>query len=157
MEDRGRELTLSAKAWLRIGVRRLDPVASADLRKPLDRIRLSLVSTGGATAADQRPFATGKRGDPSFRPLAATVDPDHLTFDHPHYDTALAREDPDCVFPVRLLRALAAEGLVGELAPTVYSMMGYVPITRTLTRETAPEIGEMMQDEEVDAALLCPA
>ncbi len=157
MSGRGRELTLGAKAWLKIGVRAHDPVAPAHLRAPLDRARLSLVSTGGATGPDQEAFATGKRGDASFRPLSSTADPDGLAFDHPHYDTSLAREDPDCILPLRLLRRLAEEGVVGELAPTVYSMMGYVPITGTLTRETAPRIGELMQGEAVDAALLCPA
>lgn len=157
MSERERELDLATKAWLRIGVRSLDPARPVALGKPVARARLSLVSTGGATAPGQAPFETGKRGDASFRPLPSDVDPDELSFDHPHYDTELAREDPDCVLPIRLLRALAGEGVVGEVAPTVYSMMGYVPLTRELTGETAPRIGEMMQGEAVDAALLCPA
>lgn len=154
-EDDG--LTLSTRAWLRIGVRTLDPSTPVAPRRPLAEARVALVSTGGATAPGQEPFDTGKRGDPSFRTLSSDADPDELSFDHPHYDTALAREDPDCILPIRLLRELAREGVLGELAPTVYSMMGYVPLTRTLTGETAPRIGELMQGEEVDAALLCPA
>lgn len=157
VSDRGRELNLATKAWLRVGVRNLDPVPASALSVPLQRARLSLLSTGGATAAGQPPFDTGKRGDPSFRRLASDIDPAELTFDHPHYDTDLAREDPDCVLPVRLLRTLVAEDVVGKLAPSVYSMMGYVPLTRELTEETAPRIGELMQGEGVDAALLCPA
>lgn len=157
MGETERELNLATKAWLRIGVRTLDPASPVELGTPVARARLSLLSTGGATAPGQPPFETGKRGDPSFRPLSSDADPDDLSFDHPHYDTGLAREDPDCVLPLRLLRELAAEGVVGELAPTAYSMMGYVPLTRELTGETAPRIGEMMQGEAVDAALLCPA
>lgn len=157
VSGRGGELTLGTKAWLKIGVREHDPVVPAELGTPPEAARLSLVSTGGATGPGQEPFATGKRGDASFRPISSSVDPDGLTFAHPHYDTSLAREDPDCIFPLRLLRRLAEEDVVGELAPTVYSMMGYVPITGTLRRETAPRIGELMQGEAVDAALLCPA
>lgn len=157
MRERDAELNLSAKAWLTLGVRRRDPVPAARLRRPLREARLALVSTGGATAPGQEPFSTGKRGDPSFRPLPSSTDPGELAFDHPHYDTSLAVEDPDCIYPVRLLRALAREGVFGELAPTACSMMGYVPVTRTLTEETAPAIGALMQGEAVDAALLCPA
>ena len=151
------EMNLATRAWLKVGVRTLDPAAPVPIRRPLTEARVALVSTGGATAPGQEPFDTGKRGDPTFRALASDLDPDDLSFDHPHYDTALARRDPDCILPVRLLRTLAGEGVLGELAPTAYSMMGYVPLTRTLTGETAPRIGELMQGEEVDAALLCPA
>ena len=157
MTGRDGDLNLAARAWLRLGVRRMEPVPAVPLAGPLAEARLALVSTGGATAPGQEPFATGKRGDPSFRALPSDADPDDLAFDHPHYDTSLAREDPDCIYPLRLLRTLAREGVVGELAPTVYSMMGYVPVTRPLIAETAPRIGELMQEEAVDAALLCPA
>ena len=157
MSGRDGELNLTAKAWLTLGLRRRDPVAAARLRRPVGEARLALVSTGGATGPGQEPFSTGQRGDPSFRALPSATDPADLTFEHPHYDTSLAAEDPDCIYPVRLLRDLAREGVIGELAPTAYSMMGYVPVTRTLTEETAPAIGERMQGEAVDAALLCPA
>lgn len=157
MGDDGRELGLATRAWLATGVRRREPVDAARPARPVAEARVALVSTGGATVPGQEPFDTGKRGGPSFRPIPADADPGALRFHHPHYDTDLAREDPDCVFPLRLLRALADEGAVGEVAPTAVSMMGYVPLTRELTEETAPEIGELLQGEEVDAALLCPA
>ncbi len=152
-----RELTLGAKTWLRMGVRRMEPMRAALLEEPLSEARLAVVSTGGATLPDQEPFETGKTGDASFRTLPSSTDPAGLRFDHPHFDTDLARRDPDCVFPLRLLRAMVEAGEVGELAPTAVSMMGYVPVTRRLVGETAPAVGELMQGEEVDAALLCPA
>lgn len=157
MAGRGRELTLGAKTWLKMGVRRLDPMASAPLERPLAASRLALLSSGGATAPGQARFETGKTGDASFRSFPADTDPAGLRFDHPHYDTELAREDPDCILPLRLLRALVEAGEVGELAPSAVSMMGYVPLTRSVVEGSAPAIGELMQGEEVDAALLCPA
>lgn len=157
MSDDDRELTATTRAWLRVGVRTREPVAAAPLRRPLGEARLGLLSTGGATLPDQEPFHTGKTGDASFRAVPSDVDPSRLRFHHPHYDTGMARRDPDCVFPLRLLHGLAAEGRLGELAPTAFSMMGYVPLTRALVGETAPGIGELMQGEGVDAALLCPA
>jgi D-proline reductase (dithiol) PrdB len=148
---------LTTRAWLKLGVRSRDRPAMVALEEPLSEARLGLVSTGGAYLASQDPFETGKRGDPSFRPIPADVEPGELRWVHPHYDTSVAREDPDVVFPLRLTAELAREGVVGGVAPTAVSMMGYVPLTRTLEGETAPAIGELMQGEEVDAALLCPA
>lgn len=157
MSGRGRELNWAARAWLRTGVRRRDPVASVEPDVPPGAARVALLSTGGALAPGHADFDTGKLGDPTFRPIPSDVPPSDLRWVHPHYDTTVAAEDPDCVFPLRLLRRLADEGGVGSLAPTAYSMMGYAPRTRPVVEETAPAVGELMQGEEVDAVLLCPA
>lgn len=152
-----RELSGVTRAWLRMGVRRREAVAPARLSRPLAEARIALVSTGGARLPHQEPFDTGKAGDPSFREIPSDVERSRLRWEHPHYDTALAREDPDVVFPTGLLSELARRGRIGSVAPTAVSMMGYVPLTRTLERETAPAIGELMQGQAADAALLCPA
>jgi len=152
-----RDLDPATRTWLRIGLRSREPVDRAPLRRPLSGARVAVLSTGGAVPPGREPFGTGKLGDPSFRTLPSDLDPARLSWTHPHYDTEMARRDPDAVFPLRTLAGLAEEGRIGSVAPTAYSMMGYVPLTRTLIRETAPAIGEAMQGEEVDAALLCPA
>lgn len=157
MSGRGRELNWSAKAWLRTGVRRREPVASVVPDVPMEGARVALLSTGGAVGPGHEDFDTGKLGDPSFRSVPSDVPPQELRWVHPHYDTTLAEEDPDSIFPLGLLRRLATEGRIGSLAPTAYSMMGYAPVTRPVVEETAPAVGELMQGEEVDAALLCPA
>lgn len=153
----GRELGAVTRAWLNLAVRRREPVPPATLGRPLEDAVLGLVSTGGARLPGQHPFDTGKRGDPSFRRIPSRTDPAGLRWEHPHYDTATAVRDPDTVFPLRLLRGLADDGRIGSVAPTAVSMMGYVPLTRPLEEETAPAVGELMQGEGVDAALLCPA
>ena len=157
MGSRGRDLNLTARTWMRMGVRRREPVESAEPGAAREEARVAVLSTGGALAPGQEPFDTGKTGDPSFREIPADLEPARLRWAHPHYDTSLAVEDPDCIFPLGLLRGLAAEGEIGSVAPTAYSMMGYAPITRPVIEETAPAVGELMQGEEVDAALLCPA
>lgn len=157
MESRGRDLNLAARAWMRMGVRRRDPVESAVPRAARGEARVSVLSTGGALSPGQEPFDTGKTGDPTFRPIPSDADPARLRWVHPHYDTSLAAEDPDCIFPLRLMGELAAGEEIGSVAPTAYSMMGYAPLARPVIEETAPAVGELMQGEEVDAALLCPA
>lgn len=157
MSGRGRDLNLGARAWLKVGCRVLEPVASVRPGRPLERARVGLLSTGGGRLPDQEPFDTGKLGDASWRAVPSDLDPAELVWEHPHYDTSLASEDPDAIFPLPLFRNLAAEGVIGSLAPTAASMMGYAPLTRPVIQRTAPEVGELMQGEEVDVALLCPA
>lgn len=152
-----RELGAVTRGWLRLGVRSREPVAPVSLARPLAESVVGVVSTGGARLEGQPPFDTGKRGDPSYREIPADVDPAELLWEHPHYDTSLARRDPDVVFPLRLMESLAGEGVVGGVGPTAVSMMGYVPLTRRLEEESAPAIGELMQGQDVDAAFLCPA
>ena len=59
--------------------------------------------------------------------------------------------------PLDRLRELVADGSVGGMADTHYSIMGYQGSdSSTLANETAPAIAEAMCSEEVDLALLAP-
>ena len=46
--------------------------------------------------------------------------------------------------------------VIGEVAPTHYSTMGYVVHADELALVTAPMIAALMREEGVDAALLVP-
>ena len=54
------------------------------------------------------------------------------------------------------IRELEAAGVIGGLAPTHYSIMGYCPRAADLAEETAPAIAASLQAEGVDAALVIP-
>lgn len=123
---------------------------------PFADARMAVVTTGGFHLGDQEPFDCDA-GDPSFRPIPADVRLGELEITHTHYDTRDAREDPNILLPLDRLHELVDEGVLGSLAPTHYSMMGYVPQVRVLVEETAPRIVEGMRSEEVDFALLTPA
>ena len=59
--------------------------------------------------------------------------------------------------PLDRLRELAAEGVVGAVADTHYSTMGYQGNdTSTLENETAPAIAAEMKSQEVGLAILAP-
>ena len=65
--------------------------------------------------------------------------------------------DINVALPLDRLRELVAQGVVGSMADTHYSTMGYQGSdTRVLENETAPAIAEAMRSEEVDLALLAP-
>lgn len=152
------ELDLVARAWLAFGLgpRRGTPPFHR-LATPLGEARVALVTTGGFVPPGARPFHTGKRGDATFRVIPHGLDPASLSIHHPHYDHDAARRDVNVLFPYPLLQALADEGVIGAPAAHHYSFMGYIPLTRPLERESAPQVAGMMQAEAVDAALLVPA
>jgi hypothetical protein len=57
---------------------------------------------------------------------------------------------------VRTLQKLAADGVIGELAPTAVSVMGGVLIGQRLIDRGVPTAVAAMRDLHVDLALLVP-
>lgn len=117
---------------------------------PLDQVRVALVSTAGAHAPGGRPLSAGGRAL-----LLPVSEPVELT--HSGYDTARAMTDPEVVYPVETLAALAEGGVIGSLAPTVVSTMGFVPDGRRLFSHAIPDAVERLHDEQAHLALLVPA
>jgi D-proline reductase (dithiol) PrdB len=158
MPEAERDLNLVGKAWLALGIGpQRDAPSLNRLESPLAEARLALVSTGGFVPPGGEPFNTGKRGDPTFREIAADVDLAELEIYHSHYDHEIARKDINVLFPIPLSRELVDEGMVGELADTHYSFMGYVPAARKLETVYGPQLAGMLEQREVDAVLLTPA
>ncbi len=122
---------------------------------PLERARVALVGTAGAYRASQRPFALGREGDSSYREIPAETTEIRLA--HGGYDSRRAARDPDVVFPLALLRRLAAEGVIGELNQRTYSFMGYIPDTAPLLQESGPAVARELAADAVDLVLLVPA
>lgn len=127
------------------------------LRVPLSQARVAFVTTAGAHLASQEPFDIAvKAGDPSYRTFPSTTPLDDLQLTHTGYDTRRAADDPNVVLPLDHLREADRAGRIGELAPTVYSCMGYVADTEPLLDVSAPEIAARLCDERVDLVLLAP-
>jgi D-proline reductase (dithiol) PrdB len=135
----------------------------AEVRKPLAESKLALLSTAGLSMRGDAPFdmemerKQPTRGDPSWRRLrsdatSATVEAHHL-----HIDTSYIERDLNVALPLDRVRELVAEGVVGALADSHYSIMGYQGNdSSTLENESAPQIAAAMRSEEVDLALLAP-
>lgn len=134
-----------------------EAVAWTPLTKPLREARLALVTTAGVHMRRQPPFnLSAPEGDWSFREIPWDAEAADLSLSHAHYDTEPAQQDIDCVFPIRTVRALAAEGAIGGLAPTFYGFMGFIPDGRPLLRETVPRLVERLRADGVDVVLLTP-
>lgn len=121
------------------------------LRVPLAEARVGLISTAGAHLPDQRPAGAG--GGVRLIP----VDAPRVVLTHEGYDTRRASADPEVVFPVGTLERLAAGGLIGSVASTAVSMMGYVPDGVRVLERTVPEALVQLRSDQVDLALLVPA
>ena len=133
------------------------------LAKPLGECTVALLSTAGIARRSDRPFdQDGERrnpwwGDPTFREIPFGTTEAEIRIYHLHIDPRFGEADLDVVLPMRRLAELAAEGVVGRVAPTHYSTMGYILDARELIATTAPAIADRMRTEGVDAAALVPA
>jgi D-proline reductase (dithiol) PrdB len=156
--DHERNLNLSGKSWLAFGIgpQRGAPGLSP-LGKPLAEARLALVTTGGFVPPGGKPFRTDKLGDPTFREIPTDIEPESLQVFHPHYDHEPVKRDINVLFPLSLGHQLVDEGVIGELATTHYSFMGYVPVTRQLESTYAAQVAGRLKQQQVDATLLVPA
>jgi hypothetical protein len=125
----------------------------------LSQSRLALITSSGAyRKGHQAPFdAETPLGDYTIRAYPLSTPFAELDCAHTHYDQAAVRRDPQVLLPVGHLQALVQEAIIGELAPSVVSFMGYQPDVARVVDETAPAVLEVMRAERVGAALLVPA
>ena len=125
----------------------------------LSRCRLMLVTTAGGYLKDsQEPFdASNVLGDYSLRLFSSSTAFEDIAYAHEHYDHAAVDADPQVLLPLRHLENLAAEGVIGELAPTVVSFSGYHPDIVSMVKLTIPPILDLARAERADAVLLVPS
>lgn len=124
-------------------------------QKPLDECRLALVTTGGVHLPSQPRFdIDDPSGDCSYREIPTGAS--DLTWTHAYYRPDEGT-DLDAVFPLRTMRGLVAEGVVGELNGRHFSFMGAIHDSAPLVEEPAPEVARKLVGDGVDVALLTPS
>ena len=133
------------------------------MTKPLAEAKVALLSTAGISMKGDAPFdmdyerQNPTRGDSSFRQLRADATADQIDANHLHIDTGFIERDLNVALPLDRLRELVAEGHVGSLAKTHYSIMGFQGVDSSqLENVSAPAIAEIVKNEEVDLVLLTP-
>lgn len=137
-------------------------VAWTSINKPLSTCRVALITSAGIAPRGTAPFdQQGERddpwwGDPSWRRLPAQLTESDVQIGHLHIDHAPVEADLDIVLPLRRLAELADAGVVGEVAPHHYSIMGYVLDAHELIDVTAHELATALTDDHVDLVLLVP-
>lgn len=134
----------------------------SNVTKPLNESSISVVSTAGLSMKDDEPFdmdTERKRpswGDPSWRRLDRDITTDSIAANHLHIETSHLLQDLDVCFPVPLLRQLEQENVIGTVAPSHYSIMGFQGADLRRIAPSCTAIAEAMVKEEVDLAVLVP-
>jgi D-proline reductase (dithiol) PrdB len=128
------------------------------LRKPLDRCRVAMLTSGGVSRKDAPPFDPQARNDLRVDRIDKNTATAFFAINDDYYDHGDADRDVNCIFPIDRLRELAAEGVIGEVAPHHYSgFMGRTYIRTALVNEAAPALARQLLDDGVDAFVLVPA
>lgn len=128
--------------------------------KPLSEATVALVTTGGVHLKNQTPFdMADEQGDATWRTIPVATPVSELEITHDYYNQADARKDLNLVLPIERLQELVGLGVVGKLHEKAISFMGHIdgPHVDSLNNGSAPEVAQMLVDEEVDYALLVPA
>lgn len=143
---------IAARSIKKYGGERVDPAA---VQTTPDQWRVAFLTTAGVHLRSDKPFDVDA-GDWSVRLIPSDSKTSDLTVTHTHYDTKAAEEDINTVFPIDALRSLALEGVIKEVSPTNFGMMGYIPRSDKLLKESVPEILKTLKKEQPDVVLLSP-
>ena len=137
------------------------------LAKPLAESSFALLTSGGLYKQGiDEPFDIAREkveptwGDPSFRTISTTIQQAELGASHLHINTDFVLADMNCLLPIRHFQELEKEGVIGRLAPTHYSFMGFqgLPHDTSAWKHTyAPQVIAQLKEEGVDCVLLTPA
>ncbi|ACY14528.1 glycine/sarcosine/betaine reductase selenoprotein B family protein [Haliangium ochraceum] len=139
--------------------RRIQPTPWQPLDRALAACRVALVSSAGLVPPGQPDFDERVRGgDYSYRVIDGEADLAELRECHRSsaFDHADVQADGNVALPLDRLRELAAEGVIGAVAPRHLSFMGSIPAPGRLMRHTAPEAAALLREDAVDIALLVP-
>lgn len=138
------------------------PIPWTPLRKPLSESRVAIISSAGVALKTDRPFdQDGERrnpwwSDPDYRVIPRGTRTDDIRLYHMHIERSYGESDLDCVMPLTRLEELAQAGVIGEVAPSHYSFMGYLLRPEEFLRTSVPAIIQRLKAEAVDVVLLVP-
>jgi len=153
------ELSLALRVFLKTyRWRRIAPVPSASLVKPISESRVGLVSSAGLVVPGDPRFEEMRGGDFSYRIIPDDVDVQSLEDHHrsDSFDHSGVQADRNMGLPLDRLHELASAGDIGVVASRHISLMGAITAPRRLIKQTLPEVSDLLVADEVDVALLVP-
>ncbi|MGD9754109.1 MAG: glycine/sarcosine/betaine reductase selenoprotein B family protein [Acidimicrobiia bacterium] len=141
------------------------------LTKDLRDCRVALLTSSGhfVDGDDPRPFGVEAmtqqeaearigeflKAEPSLSAIPVDTPAEQLRVRHGGYPVHAAAADHNVALPLVPLQQLAAEGVIGEVAPVAYSFVGAAAQLRLRDR-VAPQWAARLRDDAVDAVLLVP-
>jgi D-proline reductase (dithiol) PrdB len=131
-----------------------DDPAFTPLDKPLSEARVAIVTSAALHRVDQERFSPADTG---FRALDR-ADRD-IVMGHwsPNFDHTGFQLDHNVVYPIDRLEELAADGVIGDVAPRHFAFAGNQPATVSELRlDTGPACAQEMLADGVDVVVLTP-
>jgi glycine/betaine/sarcosine/D-proline reductase family selenoprotein B len=126
--------------------------------KDLTSATVTIVAATGVFLQDQEPFPAEDPGDVTYRVIPADADLESMRIIHGHYDHAEADADPNIVFPLETLRALASDGVIGAVNDKHYSY-GFTTRLKELYETTFPDIADKVERSKTKLVVMmagCP-
>jgi D-proline reductase (dithiol) PrdB len=123
------------------------------LGPPLAHRRVAIVSSAALIQRGDQPFPFGSA---ECRFLPASVPTGDILISHVsiNFDRTGFQRDVNVVYPIDRLRELAAEGVIGGVAETHFTVMGSTDPAGMM--EAADQIAGQLRQERIDAVLLSP-
>ncbi len=120
---------------------------------PLAQRRVAIITSAALHSRNEPPFPAGSTG---FRELASSMSAGDIVMSHVsiNFDRYGFQRDLNVVFPIDRLREFAAQGVIGSVADTHYSVLGSTDPAGM--SETADHLTALLQGDGVDAVLLSP-
>jgi D-proline reductase (dithiol) PrdB len=131
-----------------------DTTAFTPLGKPLSETTVAIVTSAAIHRPDDEKFT---QVDTSYRALGRAERDFVLGHWSPNFDRTGFQIDLNVVFPLDRLEELAANGVIGNVAPHHYAFAGNQPDTVSELRlDTGPACAADMLAEGVDVVVLTP-
>ncbi len=164
--DGFRFLPPGLKAWIRTFIPKEEftgYIPWTPLPKPISQTTFSLVTSAGISLKSDPPFDMEREkrdplwGDRSFRAIPRQTKEQEIDVNHLHINTGYIKRDLNVILPLGRMAELESEGIIGRLAPNVYSFYGFQWKSTDFLREAIEPISKRMKAEGVEAVLLTPA
>ena len=143
------------------------PIPWTAVTRPQSETIFGLITSAGLyDRGTQPPFDLEREkaeptwGDPSFRPIAATIPRDQIAVSHLHLNSTDLLRDVNIQLPLDRFQEMAEEGMIGGVARTAYSFMGYQgfpPNAAAWQHVYGPQVAGLLKAEGVTGVLLTPA
>jgi D-proline reductase (dithiol) PrdB len=120
----------------------------------LSAATVAIVTSAALHSPDDEGFESG---DTSYRVIRR--EQRNLVLGHwsPNFDRTGVALDLNVVFPIDRLEELAADGIIGDVAPLHYSFAGNQPDdVATLRYDTGPAVARALREQGTDVVLLTP-
>jgi hypothetical protein len=153
LNEKYQSLGFPAYQWTVNSTAPLTPLA-----RPLAECCVSMLTTCGASTIESPPFNPDARNDLRLDAIAADTPDNRFQVHDNYYDHTDVRRDINCQFPIARLRELAADGVVGRVAPRLWSgFMGRIYVRRAVCDEAAPAFARELKKDGVDLLVVVPA